>query len=82
MCIRDSAGTVSETGVRSSRVVTDGGRVLTVVGMGNSLAQARAKAYDRLQQISFHEAHYRMDIGDLEAEERAWSPGPAAAGQS
>mgnify|MGYP001196463055 FL=1 len=76
------AGTVSETGARSSRVVTDGGRVLTVVGMGNSLAQARAKAYDRLQQISFHEAFYRMDIGDLEAEERAWSPGPAAAGQS
>ena len=65
-----------------TRCSNHGMRVCLLDVNDEALAQARAKAYDRLQQISFHEAFYRMDIGDLEAEERAWSPGPAAAGQS
>ena len=78
------AGTLLEHAGRTSRVVTNGGRVLTVVGSGDSLAQARVRAYDRLRQISFQGAFYRTDIGDLESEagERVWSPGPTATGRS
>ena len=74
------AGTalVEEAGI--SRVVTAGGRVLTVVGRGDSMAQARVKAYDRLRQISFQGAYYRNDIGDLESRERVWRSGPAPVG--
>jgi len=74
------AGTKSllEGGV--SKVVTNGGRVLTVVGRGTSLAEARTWAYDRLQGIHFEGAYYRSDIGDLPIGDReeAWAVDPAA----
>ena len=43
--------------------VTAGGRVLTVVGSGDSIAEARAQAYAKLENISFPGAHWRTDIG-------------------
>ncbi|OAI38740.1 hypothetical protein AYO38_09130 [bacterium SCGC AG-212-C10] len=43
-------------------LVTNGGRVLTVVALGPTLAAARAKAYDNVRRISFTDAHYRTDI--------------------
>ena len=52
-------------GENSGRVVTSGGRVLTVVGRGDSLDQAREAAYRRAEQIHFENAYYRRDIGDL-----------------
>jgi phosphoribosylamine--glycine ligase len=53
------AGTrVNENG----QVVTSGGRVLTVVATGKSLAEARAKAYRNVQRIHFTQAQYRRDI--------------------
>ena len=67
----------------TGRVVTDGGRVLTVVGRGDSLAQARTRAYDRLRQISFQDAYHRKDIagdlGSLVIGARVGPPGSAAA---
>jgi len=75
------AGTASDQAHGVSRVVTHGGRVLTVVGSGDSLAQARSRAYDRVRQISFQGAFYRTDIAGLETGDRVWSPGPAAAGR-
>ncbi len=47
----------------SGRPVTSGGRVLTVVGGGESLAEARELAYARLRRIAFQGAHWRSDIG-------------------
>jgi len=44
-------------------VVTAGGRVLTVVGQGNSLTEARAHAYANAEKIHFDGAYYRHDIG-------------------
>jgi len=44
-------------------VTTDGGRVLSVTGMGPSLEQAREQAYRTLSGISFEGAYYRRDIG-------------------
>ena len=75
------AGTASDQAHGVSRVVTHGGRVLTVVGSGDSLAQARSRAYDRVRQISFQGSFYRTDIAGLETGDRVWSPGPAAAGR-
>jgi phosphoribosylamine--glycine ligase len=47
-----------------SRVLTDGGRVLAVTGMGPTFAEARSRAYGAVSQISFEGAHYRRDIGE------------------
>ena len=42
---------------------TSGGRVLTVVGGGASILEARGRAYARLNAITFPGAHWRSDIG-------------------
>ena len=45
-------------------LLTNGGRVLTVMGFADDLATARARAYDRVKKIHFENVHYRNDIGD------------------
>ena len=45
------------------RVVTDGGRVLTVVGTGDDVAIAQRRAYDAIEHVHFANAYYRRDIG-------------------
>lgn len=47
------------------RVVSCGGRVLTVVAKGATLLQARQKVYNNLSRISFDGAHYRTDIAQF-----------------
>ncbi|MEW5983946.1 MAG: phosphoribosylamine--glycine ligase [Acidobacteriota bacterium] len=51
------------TAMRDGRVMTSGGRVLTVVGKGSDFAAARARAYDGAAAISFDGMFYRRDIG-------------------
>ena len=46
-------------------VVTSGGRVLTVVGWGDNLADARFNAYRRLEMIHFDGCYFRKDIGKI-----------------
>lgn len=43
-------------------LVTNGGRVLTVVATGATVAEAREKAYDNVRRIHFTDMHYRKDI--------------------
>jgi phosphoribosylamine--glycine ligase len=43
-------------------IYTDGGRVLTVVGMGKDLAEARQKVYRNIPNIYFKGCYYRRDI--------------------
>jgi len=45
------------------RLVTAGGRVLTVCALGSGLAEARERAYRALSRISLRGGHYRKDIG-------------------
>ena len=47
---------------KKEAILTDGGRVLTVVAMGKTLAEARAKVYANLPLIHFEGCHYRKDI--------------------
>jgi len=44
------------------RVVTNGGRVLTVVATAQNIAQAREKVYNNISRIHFEGCHYRTDI--------------------
>jgi phosphoribosylamine--glycine ligase len=43
-------------------VHTDGGRVLTVVGLGKDMAEAREKVYRNIGNIHFEGSYYRKDI--------------------
>jgi len=54
------AGTKMESGM----VVTDGGRVLGVTALGDTLAEAKRKAYEAVGKIHFQGAHWRRDIAD------------------
>ncbi|MDJ0698432.1 MAG: phosphoribosylamine--glycine ligase [Woeseiaceae bacterium] len=44
-------------------VVTSGGRVLCVVGLGSSVAAAAAEAYAAVDKIDWQDAYFRRDIG-------------------
>jgi phosphoribosylamine--glycine ligase len=43
-------------------VLTSGGRVLTVVAIGKTIAEAREKVYANIPRIHFEGCHYRKDI--------------------
>jgi phosphoribosylamine---glycine ligase len=51
------------TALRGGGVVTNGGRVLNVTGLGPSLREAREAAYGAVERISFAGMRYRRDIG-------------------
>ena len=53
------AGTKASDG----KVVTAGGRVLCVVGMGESVELAQALAYERVDLIGWRNRYFRKDIG-------------------
>ena len=53
------AGTASDDG----NIVTSGGRVLCVVGLGDTVAEAASDAYDAVDKISWEDVYYRRDIG-------------------
>ncbi len=50
------------TKVAEGKVVTSGGRVLSVTGMGSTLREAVDKAYEGVKKISFDKMFYRKDI--------------------
>ncbi|MEG2738118.1 phosphoribosylamine--glycine ligase [Clostridium sp.] len=45
------------------RLMTSGGRVLSVVGRGKTLEEARDRAYEDILKVNFDGAYYRGDIG-------------------
>jgi phosphoribosylamine---glycine ligase len=50
------------TALRGRSLVTNGGRILSVTGVGESLGAAREVAYDAAARISFPGVRYRHDI--------------------
>jgi len=44
-------------------VVTNGGRVLCAVGLGDSVSEAQSQAYDLVHAINWRGVQYRRDIG-------------------
>ncbi len=49
----------------SGQVLTNGGRVLTVVATGKTIAEAREKVYNNISRIHFEGCQYRKDIADI-----------------
>lgn len=47
---------------KTSKIVTDGGRVITVTGTGKTMEEARNKVYKNISKIAFKDCHYRKDI--------------------
>jgi len=56
------------TAARDGRLVTAGGRVLNVTGLGPTLEEARGRAYAAVERIHFDGAQYRSDIAARVAE--------------
>jgi phosphoribosylamine--glycine ligase len=52
------------TRLDNGRVLTDGGRVLGVTALGDTLAHAKKRAYEAVHKISFKGMHFRTDIAD------------------
>ncbi len=53
------AGTIS----KDKQILTSGGRVMAVTGMGENLAEASENAYVTVRQISWEGVYFRNDIG-------------------
>jgi phosphoribosylamine--glycine ligase len=64
------------TRLDGDRVLTDGGRVLGVTALGDTLADAQRRAYEAAACISFPRAFYRRDIAA-----KALAQRPAAAAE-
>lgn len=51
------------TAMKSGKLVTDGGRVLSATGKGHDLPSARRQAYETASEISWDGVYFRSDIG-------------------
>ena len=58
-CVTFHAGTT----LAGARLTASGGRVLCVVGLGDSVKMAQRQAYQAVDQIRFDGAQFRRDIG-------------------
>jgi phosphoribosylamine--glycine ligase len=53
------------TAVRDGRLVTNGGRILSVTALAPSVSEARNRAYDAVAQVSFEGARFRTDVAAI-----------------
>ena len=51
------------TKMDGDQIFTNGGRVLNVVGSGDSLQEAIDQSYTAIKRIHFEDSFYRSDIG-------------------
>ncbi|NLQ18379.1 phosphoribosylamine--glycine ligase [Marinomonas sp. M1K-6] len=51
------------TTLKDGQVVTNGGRVLCAVALGDTVAQAQAAAYEVVKTLSWDKVYFRTDIG-------------------
>jgi len=61
--IRDVKVFQGGTKRQGKTILTDGGRVLGVTALGNTIAEAQTRAYEAMKKIHFEGMHYRKDIG-------------------
>ena len=52
------------TALRDGRLVTNGGRILSVTGVASTVAGARDRAYAAVEHVTFDGARYRRDIAE------------------
>ncbi len=51
------------TAFRDGKIVTNGGRVLGITATGDTLKEARRKAYEAVEWVRFENRYFRHDIG-------------------
>ena len=51
------------TAMKDGQIVTAGGRVLCVVGLGETVGRAQARAYEIVDRIHWKDVYFRRDIG-------------------
>jgi phosphoribosylamine--glycine ligase len=52
------------TKTSNDNVITSGGRVLAVTSLGNNIADAKAKSYNKIKSVQFTDMYFRTDIGN------------------
>jgi phosphoribosylamine-glycine ligase len=60
-------GFCSGADYKNGKLITNGGRVLSVVAVGDTLDEARNKAYNDIEKVSFQGIYYRRDIGKVKS---------------
>lgn len=60
-----NAGLTFHAGTKNTdgKLLTNGGRVLNIVGVGDTLQEAIDNSYEQVGKVSFDKAFYRRDIG-------------------
>ena len=53
----------SGTSLEDNKILTAGGRVITVTGLGKDMSSALKKSYEGLEKINYKGMYYRKDIG-------------------
>lgn len=61
--IKDALVFHAGTRISDNEIITNGGRVLALTGMGRSVSQAGKNAYDAMGKIKFDKKYFRTDIG-------------------
>ena len=61
--VKDATVYHAGTKLEAEQYLTNGGRVLGVTSVADSLDEAIQKAYRNVEKIGFKDAHYRRDIG-------------------
>ncbi|MGG7076968.1 phosphoribosylamine--glycine ligase [Clostridium sardiniense] len=49
--------------LKEDNLITSGGRVLSVIGRGKTIEEARENVYKNIEKVNFEGAYYRKDIG-------------------
>ena len=61
--MRDAKVFQGGTKIEGKSILTNGGRVLSVTALGNTIADAKKRAYEAMGKIHFEGMHFRKDIG-------------------
>ena len=61
--VEDSIVFHAGTTIKDEKVVTNGGRVMAITSLGNTMEEALAKSYKNIDKICFDKINFRKDIG-------------------
>jgi len=61
--VEDSIVFHAGTTLKDDKVVTNGGRVMAITSLGNTMEEALAKSYKNIDKICFDKINFRKDIG-------------------
>lgn len=59
-CIAFHAG----TSMKNNKIITAGGRVMGITGLGNTLKASKDNVYSAISKVYFEGMYYRKDVGD------------------